>query len=144
MVDYLHHVDGRLRIRARPLRTESAVRRRILRALREQAGVEDVRLNARAGSVTVFYDSAAIEPEALLRTVREAQPETPVQPPRLDVPRSSAPRPGGARGPADARRFAAALITAPLTAEVARMALGVVVNKGVSYSLGRLLGARGL
>lgn len=125
MTDYLHHVPGRLRVRAKSLRCNSAARATTLRKLQAQEGIRSVRLNAKAGSVTVFYDVEATDAERILGFMRaESLRATRAQAAPLDAARKQA-RSGN-----------------PLAAEIGRMALGVLVNKGVSFSLASLLGAR--
>jgi len=125
MTDYMHHVPGRLRVRAKSLRCNSAARATTLRKLQAQDGIRSVRLNPKAGSVTVFYDVdvmnadqilAFLHAESVRATEAQAAPVRPV------------------RNPARAGT--------PLAAEIGRMALGVLVNKGVTFSLASLLGAR--
>jgi hypothetical protein len=123
MNEYLHHVPGRLRIRARLFLSESLERSQALRRLRAIAGVRSLRLNEKAGSVTLFYDTESISGNALLGTLRRECPQA-------TVPAASRPqRP---------LRMAAS----PIAAEIGKMALGVLVNKGVSYSLASILRTR--
>ena len=125
MTDYMHHVPGRLRIRARTFRCASTQRSQALRRLRSQSGVRDVRLNQKAGSVTLHYDPEVTSARTLLAFIHAECLETaPARPATATIKRRSAPAPR------------------PLAAEIGRMALSVLVNKGVSYSLSSLLGAR--
>lgn len=130
MTDYLHHVPGRLRVRTRSLRCDPAARAATLRKLQAKDGIRSVRLNPKAGSVTIFYDVAATDGQQILDYLqaeclraRKAQP--------TKIPSSLA-----RQAPARAAGGS------PLAAEIGRMALGVLVNKGVSFSLASLLGAR--
>lgn len=124
MNEFLHHVPGRLRIRARLFLRESPERSQALRRLRAIAGVRHLRLNEKAGSVTLYYDSGEVSGEALLDTLRRECPQA-------TVPAMAA----GAQRPLRAT-------TRPIAAEIGKMALGVLVNKGVSYSLASLLRTR--
>lgn len=125
MTDYLHHVPGRLRVRSKSLRCDSAARGATLRKLRGLEGVRSVRLNAKAGSVTVCYDTATTGPERILDFLSaECLRAAPMAP----VTRQT--------GPVRPRQ------AGNLTAEIGRIALSALVNKGVSYSLSSLLGAR--
>jgi len=122
MTDYLHHVPGRLRVRSKALRCDSTARGGVLRRLRALEGVRTVRLNPKAASLTVYYDAETTDPERILQFLDgECLRATAEPAPGPDSPRA---RPG------------------PLSAEIGRMALSVLVNKGVGYSLSSLLGAR--
>jgi hypothetical protein len=125
MTEYLHHVPGRLRVRAKAFRCDNAARGATLRKLRTLEGVRTVRLNAKAGSVTVCYDVGKTHSQAILDFMeQECLRALAVVEPR---PRRAAPK---------------AATSNKLTTEIGRMALSVLVNKGVSYSLSSLLGAR--
>jgi len=125
MTDYLHHVPGRLRVRAKSLRCNSAARATTLRKLQAQDGIRSVRLNPKAGSVTVFYDVDVVNADKILAFLHaESLRATQAQAAPVRVARRPV-----RRGP-------------PLAAEIGRMALGVLVNKGVTFSLASLLGAR--
>lgn len=126
MTEYLHHVPGRIRIKARLFRVDTPSRSRLLRTLRGREGVRDVRLNAKAGSVTVYYDTAAVNRDSLLEFLnRECAAAVPASRPAAAV-----------------RQRAPAAAATPLTSEIGRMALSVLVSKGVNFSLSSLLGAR--
>ena len=134
MTDYLHHVPGRLRVRARSLRCDPAARAATLRKLQAKDGIRSVRLNPKAGSVTIFYDVDAVAGQQILDFLqaeclraRKAEP-APLRP--AAVRPASRPASGTTR------------VGNPLAAEIGRMALGVLVNKGVTFSLASLLGAR--
>lgn len=130
MTDYLHHVPGRLRVRARSLRCDPPARTATLRKLQAKDGIRSVRLNAKAGSVTIFYDVEAITGQQILDFL---QAEC------LRARKAGhAPLRTAAVRPASSSRRAGN----PLAAEIGRMALGVLVNKGVTFSLASLLGAR--
>lgn len=123
MTDYLHHVPGRLRVRSRALRCTSLEHNAVLRELKRLQGVRSLRWNSKAGSVTVFYDIDETE----ARTI-------------VDFLEASC---GAVKGePATRERTTGHRQSRPLLGEIGRMALGVLVNKGVSYSLSSLLGAR--
>lgn len=130
MRPYVHHVPGRMRIRDAAFRLATPQRRTLLRGLRAIDGVTAVRLNDKAGSVTVFYDPGACRAEAILQhfgsNQRASRPE-PVAMPRKPA-RRRAPVPQAA--------------LAGLGAEIGRMALSVLVNRSVTYSLASLLGTR--
>lgn len=130
MRPYVHHVPGRMRIRDAAFRLATPERRSLLRGLRAIDGVTAVRLNDKAGSVTVFYDPVACRADAILEQFGShqwASRRAPVTAPR---------RPSRPRAPV---REAA---LAGLGAEIGRMALSVLVNRSVTYSLASLLGTR--
>lgn len=60
MSHYIHHVPGRLRIRASSFRCDPIRARQAEEALRLTAGVREVRVNPRASSITVHYDPATL------------------------------------------------------------------------------------
>ncbi len=127
MSDYLHHVPGRLRFRSKALRCNTPARGQLLRKLSGLDGVRSVRLNPKAACVTVSYDTEVIDAEGLLALLKAEVQRLPTArplPAESRVARPVKPPPG------------------KLTAEIGRMALSVLVNKGVSYSLTSLLGVR--
>ena len=125
MPDYLHHVPGRLRIRSRAFRADPVLRGAMLRKLRALEGVRSVRLNEKAASVTVSYDVGSTGPEAIVDFVRIEYLQ-------------STPRAAGAFRAGKAPD----ILPEALTAEISKVALSMLINKGVSYSLSSLLGAR--
>ncbi|HKL63348.1 MAG TPA: hypothetical protein VJ883_08275 [Woeseiaceae bacterium] len=130
MTEYLHHVPGRLRLRARLFRHASQERSRLLRELRTREGVRDVRLNEKAASVTIFYDSGMADADDIMSFIGE----------HCAVTASSITQPSVTRVAKPAAAAAAA--TTPLVSEIGRVALSVIVSKGVNYSLSSLLRAR--
>jgi len=125
MNEYLHHVPGRVRVRARLFRSESLERTQALRRLRAISGVRDLRLNEKAGSVTVFYDTSEITGETLLETLRR------------ECPQATIPAEPVARPTTLPRTY-----QRPIAAEIGKVALNMLVSKGVSYSLSTLLRTR--
>ena len=128
MTEYLHHVPGRLRVRSKHFRTNSVSRGTVLRKLRALDGVGSVRLNDKAGSVTVCYDTEVTDQEAIIALLKSCDClKTDTKHHRIEsdkrTPRTSNPGHG-------------------ISAQIGKMALGVLVNKGVSYSISSLLGAR--
>ncbi len=128
MTEYLHHVPGRLRLRARLFRHASPERSRLLRELRALDGIRDVRLNEKAASVTIFYDAGMADADDIMAFIGE----------HCAVTASSVRQPSVAR----VAKPAAAATATPLVSEIGRVALSVIVSKGVNYSLSSLLGAR--
>lgn len=125
MTDYLHHVPGRLRVRSKALRCETAAQGGSLRKLRALAGVRSVRHNAKAGSVTVCYDTRMADPDNILNLINTECLQT--RPVRPTVSRS---KPAASKNERN------------LTAEIGRMALGALVSRSVGYSISSLFGVR--
>lgn len=125
MNEYLHHVPGRMRIRARLFRSESLERTQALRRLRAIAGIRDLRLNEKAGSVTVYYNTSEITGETLLETLRR------------ECPQATLPAKSAAPQPALPKAY-----QRPIAAEIGKVALNMLVSRGVSYSLSTLLRTR--
>lgn len=131
MTDYLHHTPGRLRVRSSVFRRDTAARRQALRELSQADGVASVRLNAKAGSVTVFYDQDVTTMERivdLFKAYESRQQKAATPQPQVRVPR-----------PAPAGGVAAAGLLMPM---IGKAALSLLVNKGVSVSLSSLLRTR--
>ena len=125
MNEFLHHVPGRIRIRARLFRSESRERSQALRRLRALSAVRSLRLNEKAGSVTVFYDAGETSGTELLQALRR------------ECPQATFPA-----APSTRRRVPLAAAKRPIAAEIGKVALNMLVNKGVSYSLSTLLRTR--
>ena len=126
MTDYLHHIPGRLRVRSKTLRRETASCGTTLRKLRVLTGVRSVRHNAKAGSVTVCYDTHMADADAILNLINteclQSQPVHRI----VSQNKQATPKSGG-----------------NLTAEIGRMALGALVSRSVGYSISSLFGVRG-
>ena len=74
MVDFAHHVPGRLRIQASRLK-RNAADIAILRAdLLNIDGVTSVSANEAIGSLTIIYDSRSLEPIAIWKGTRGKTP----------------------------------------------------------------------
>jgi hypothetical protein len=125
MNEFLHHVPGRIRIRARLFRSESRERSQALRRLRALPAIRSLRLNAKAGSVTVFYDVGETSGVELLQALRRECPQATFPP-----------------APPSRPRIPVATVQRPIAAEIGKVALSMLVNKGVSYSLSTLLRTR--
>ena len=126
MTDYLHHVPGRLRVRSRSLRCETASCGTTLRKLRKLAGVRSVRHNAKAGSVTVCYDTRVANPDAVLNLINAECLQSRPTPPVVSHNKQATSK--SSKG--------------NLTAEIGRMALGALVSRSVGYSISSLFGVR--
>lgn len=123
--DRIHHVPGRLRIRSRTLCGFARSRNTVLRKLQALEGVRNCRLNQKAGCVTVFYNAQSVSPDHIFQLLKDhhilqSSPEI-----------------------SNSTRFAPKhqVKTAMLTTMVGKMALNVLINKGVNYSLSSLFGS---
>jgi hypothetical protein len=72
MSHYVHHVPGRLRIRAKAFQCNPAKARSLERQLRAMEGVLEVRHNERNGSLTIAYDPASGEDRRIIQMLTEA------------------------------------------------------------------------
>lgn len=71
-IKYLHHVPGRLRIKGSQFHCDGDCARQAVALLQATDGVEEVRVNARAGSLTVLYDPSARTHTELLAALEQA------------------------------------------------------------------------
>ncbi len=71
MSQYIHHVPGRIRVRSRALRCRGEKAQAAERSLAAMTGVESVRINPRAGSITVHYDIDVLRRTDLLAALEE-------------------------------------------------------------------------
>lgn len=131
MTEYFHHVPGRLRVRAPVFRRDTPARRQAIRELVAQAGILSVRLNAKAGSVTVLYDVQETGVEAIVDHFR-----------RYDCWASPAAAPPAPVKTPAVKAAPVAAVSSLLGPMVGKAALSMLVNKGVSASLSSLLGTR--
>jgi hypothetical protein len=72
MSHYVHHVPGRLRIRAKAFQCDPAKARSLERQLRTMDGVLEVRHNERNGSLTIAYDPVSTAEREIMQTLSEA------------------------------------------------------------------------
>jgi len=145
MTEYLHHVPGRLRVRSRMFRSDSPSRRSALRELGRNPGVHSVRLNAKAGSVTVVYDRNALDMQSIVAHFKAYDCwATPARQEQASTTTAAHRQPARARTLANAGPVSAAASSAAqlLPAMVGKAALTLLVNKGVSASLSSLLRMR--
>ena len=70
MANALHHVPGRLRVKIPALRSNPA-RSEKVRELLDICGVHSVRVNPLTGSTIVHYDGEEIDPERILKVLKE-------------------------------------------------------------------------
>lgn len=66
---YIHHVPGRLRVRAQAFRCQPNQVAAVARQLLAIDGVDDVKVNAHAGSITICYDPTQLTQGELLATM---------------------------------------------------------------------------
>ncbi len=67
----IHYLPGRLRVRSNAFRCRPAEARAAQARLSTMDGVNQVRLNAHAGSITVHYDPAQLTQQALLDVMKD-------------------------------------------------------------------------
>jgi hypothetical protein len=71
MGTYVHHVPGRLRVKAAGVRDGRRAAEAVAR-VRALEGTREVALNPRSGSLVVLYDSARLAPETILDALKAA------------------------------------------------------------------------
>ncbi|QTR49288.1 heavy-metal-associated domain-containing protein [Candidatus Thiothrix anitrata] len=71
-IDYMHHTPGRLRLKGRHFNCHGVTARRAVTALEATPGVETVKFNKHAGSLTVHYDPQRLTHEELINTLEIA------------------------------------------------------------------------
>ena len=71
MNQYIHHVPGRIRVRSKAFRCRSEKAAKAEKKLLSMTGVQKVRVNSRAGSITVNYDPAGVEQSHILAILEE-------------------------------------------------------------------------
>ncbi|MEY6432115.1 HMA2 domain-containing protein [Thioalkalicoccus limnaeus] len=72
MSHYIHHIPGRLRVRSNSFRCRTAAAQTAHDQLMAMDGVSHVRLNPRAGSITVQYDPDLVTRSQLLAVLEDA------------------------------------------------------------------------
>lgn len=72
MSHYIHQVPGRIRVRSRAFRCSPDRARAAERRLTAMDGVQNVRVNPRAGSITVHYDTEVLRQSDLLATLEQS------------------------------------------------------------------------
>ncbi len=68
---YIHHVPGRLRVRTHAFRCQPGRVEAAARQLAALGGVDEVKVNAQAGSITVRYDPAERTQTELLAVMED-------------------------------------------------------------------------
>lgn len=71
-IKYIHHTPGRLRVKADHFQCNGDQARQAVAALHALSGVESVRLNAHASSLTVHYDPGLQNQAELLAVLEQA------------------------------------------------------------------------
>lgn len=71
MSQYIHHVPGRIRVRSGAFRCPSERAGQARARLVAMAGVREVRLNPRAGSITIHYDPSLLKHSDLLGVLED-------------------------------------------------------------------------
>ena len=71
MSQYIHHTPGRIRVRSKAFRCQGAAVQDAERQLQAMDGVRGVRINPRAGSITVHYDPASLGQTELLAALEQ-------------------------------------------------------------------------
>ena len=123
MTDYLHHVPGRLRIRSKVFRCDTVSRNMALRKLRAMEGVTSVRLNQKAASVTVCYDTDLTGPEVITGFLEQCE----------CMPSSSRVATASAKKPQSLKRS-----DWNVGKEVGKIAFNVLVSRGVTSLIARI------
>ena len=127
MTEYLHEVPGRLRVRSKLFRSDIATRNSALRKLRAMDGVSSVRLNHKAGSVTVYYNVDILSSQQILEFLEASAP-------MKKTVQSRKPKKSAVQRPKTSEW--------DFPREVGKIAFSVLVSRGVSYSLSTLLGGK--
>ncbi|MBY6242488.1 HMA2 domain-containing protein [Methylosinus sp. Sm6] len=124
MVLHLHHVPGRLRVRLARLKGHARAIVPLHSELLAIAGVRSASISSHSGSVTIFYDRASFETEALWSTLRrlgylDAEPQSAAAPP--------------------SRSFATNSMASVATGAIAEAVAGEVVKHVLGRSAGALV-----
>ncbi len=122
MIDYLHHVPGRLRIRSKVFRFDTISRNMAVRELRAMEGIGSVRLNQKASCITVCYDIGLINSKQIIEFLESCEcikaPSSVVRPViRKQTNKTSDWRIGK---------------------EVGKIAFNILVSRGITSLLGRV------
>ncbi len=122
MIDYLHHVPGRLRIRSKVLRCDTKARNLALKELHVMKGVDSVRLNQKAACITVCYDTGLINPKQIIKFLESCEcmkAPTPVVRPAI-------------------KKQTNKTSDWHIGKEVGKIAFNVLVSRGITSLLGRV------
>jgi hypothetical protein len=72
MTDYLHALDGRMRIKIKAVKGSAAAAAEITRYLCSCYGIDEVNANAVTGNVLILYNSRRISQEGIIDRLEEA------------------------------------------------------------------------
>ena len=70
MIGEIHHVPGRLRLKALELKRNPELARRAEVTLRRQRGVRSAEVNGLTGSLLVYYDTELVDGQSVLALIR--------------------------------------------------------------------------
>lgn len=126
MNNYIHHTNGRIRIKSLYFRSSASLPSLLRGKLHEQAGVLETRYNKHAGSITIRYDPATQNGDEILHCINQFEClECGESGCKKSLNRHSSPI--KASGTAIASR-------------AGQMALGMLLEKSVRYSMKSVLG----
>lgn len=86
MSEYIHHISGRLRLKLEHIRKQPKRAQEVAAAICRIRGVTSVTTNITTGSLLIRYDTAAVEGDAILKSMKEVGLLPPARPPRLPHP----------------------------------------------------------
>jgi Heavy metal associated domain 2 len=72
MTDYLHALDGRMRIKINEVKGSSAAAEEITRYLLSSHGIDDVNANPITGNVLILYNTKLISQRSILNLLHDA------------------------------------------------------------------------
>jgi hypothetical protein len=72
MTDYLHALDGRMRIKINEVRGSSAAAKEITKYLLSSNGIDEVNANPITGNVLILYNTKLISQRGILNLLQEA------------------------------------------------------------------------
>jgi Heavy metal associated domain 2 len=119
---YVHHIPGRIRLRAEALKGNSTCATSIAAWLGSVSGVEQVEVNSLTGSVLIYYRPEATDGEHLIAQCRE----------RLPVP---------GRQTSVLRNGNRSDVSKDVQRAVVKMVAGYVTQVAIERSLGALVAA---
>ena len=130
-IDYMHEVPGRLRVRCRALRKNLDGIAAVKRMLESASGVTSVTVNAVTGSFTIYYQSAKTSPAALLDGFNQYR-----------LANSELQTSDRLGWPSDAPASIAGHVSMPppRTRSIAKVVVGLVLEKAIERSLVVLVG----
>ena len=118
-----HHVPGRLRVRCKTLRYNNAARESTIQQLKSLEGICAVRLNQKAGSVIIQYNTDVTDINIISGALKPL--DAVIQP--INNKSAHKHRPSAKWN---------------ITREIGKIAFNVLISRSVSASLSSVLGAR--